>query len=292
MNNGTIGGDTDGGFSNSGIFTMNGGLIDGGYSTPSWARSDNATVTMNDGEIIGNAHYEKIRNPFTIKGGTIRGNVSGGNLSGYIIINGGSIYGNVQMSQITLDNGEIIGRVIVYGHSDRSEFIMNGGVVRDSDGDGVSIGRSSLAVSITMNGGTISGHSGRGVSINAAGANFTMNNGTISNNSDGGVFVESGWQDAIFTMNGGSISNNTTSNNGGGVETAGIFVMKGGTIHDNTAVDSGGGVNQVGGTFTFDGGWVFDNSAGKGDDIQIGQTGTFNNNVLDPNIGAIGGSPP
>jgi hypothetical protein len=292
MNSGTIGGDEDGGFSNSGSFTMNDGTLTGKINIPSWGRSRDSSFTVNNGVINGDITSENTGNPMRINGGVINGNVSGGNLGGNIIIDGGIINGNIQMSRITLDSGEINGRVIVYGHSGSSVFTMNGGSVKNSDGNGVSVGRSTLAVSIIMNGGSISGHSGRGVLLNAAGATFTMNGGSITGNSDGGVLVESHWTNPVFEMTGGYINNNNTASGGGGVETSGDFIMTGGEIFGNTAGTNGGGVLQHNGTFTFNGGWIYNNRANNGDDISIGQSGTFNNNVFDNNTGAIGSTPP
>jgi|GEM_PF-2947014 len=289
MNGGTIGGDEGGGASNSGAFVMNNGTINGRVSTPSWNRSRDASFEMNGGTINSN-----VNSSLTISGGTIKGNVTTsdglGNNSGFINMKGGEIYGNVAISRGTMDNGTIIGGVTLHGHGNNPTFTMNGGTISGSKGNGIdNIGW--FNSSFVMNGGTINGHDGAGVSIRKGirDSSFIMNDGTINGNNGGGVSID---RVGTFTMSGGTIRDNTTSGSGGGVDTSGIFNMSGGTIYNNTAGTSGGGVNQTGGTFTFDGGWIYNNRASNGNDIQIGQSGNFNNNIYDINVGAIGSPPP
>jgi len=240
----------------------------------------------------------------TINNGIIRGNVTStdglGNNSGTIDMRDGTIYGNVSISRGTMHNGTIIGRVIIYGFGFNKDniFTMNGGIIKDSDGNGVSVADQVADITFIMNGGTISGHRGVGVSNNGYKSIFIMNGGTITENSGGGVsnngkvMTRDGQTYNSFTMNDGEIYGNTTSGGGGGVNTSSNFTMKGGKIYNNTANASGGGLNHTGGTFTFDGGWIFNNKASNGNDISIGQIGIFNNNVFDNNIGAIGSPPP
>ena len=121
-------------------------------------------------------------------------------------------------------------------------------------------------------------------------ADFTMYSGTISNNIAG--FGGGVNNNGDFTMNTGVISgNSTTEGDGGGVRNTGTFTMNKGRINSNVAHTLGGGVSHTDGTFTFEGGWIFDNNAVNNDEINIGAAGTFNNNVFDIDIGAIGTPP-
>lgn len=261
----------DGGIQGSGTFIMNGGRISDNFI-------DDSNVISLGGALVDGVSFTGI---FTMNGGTITGSIglqgrweypdgTNTNRIGAVAnMNNGTINGNVHLitgepaTTFYLYDGNINGSITI---DSRCSFIMNDGAISDSAGVGVSIGTRSLS----------------------SNSSFIMNGGSIKGN-HGGVLVGSR---GSFTMNGGTIRDNITSGNGGGVDTAGTFIMKGGMIYNNIADVSGGGVNQSDGTFTFDGGWIFNNRASNGNDIQIGQSGTFNNNVYDVNNGAIGNPPP
>ena len=300
MNGGTISGVDGGGVSYSGSFTMNKGTINGNVNSPTWSRADNSAFIMNGGTINGDLnHGGGYYNGITIKGGVINGNITTkdglGNNNGLFDMSGGTINGTVTVNRGTMSDGTISGGLIVAGTGTGKVFSMNGGTITNSEGAGVRI-NSWGPNSFVMNGGTITGNSGAGVTNTDGiyGQNsmmnvFTMNGGTISKNGGGGVV---NGKNGIFEMNGGVIKENSTTSNGGGVDTAGVFVINCGAIYDNIADGSGGGVNQASGTFTFDGGWIYNNKAGNGNDISIAQSGVFNNNVLDNKFGSIGSPPP
>jgi len=180
----------------------------------------------------------------------------------------------------------------------------NGGANSVSYGGGVRVYQ---GATFTMNGGEISGNSafkGGGVYV-GSGATFTMTGGEISGNygnssgsCGGGVYVDNG---AIFTMKGGEISGNSAFKGGGVyVDNGAIFTMKGGKIISNNpyvgVFSYGGGVYVAGGAFfTMIGGEISGDSRGGGvyvgSENQVGGTfsmeggkisnNTFNNNTSD-----------
>jgi len=204
------------------------------------------------------------------------------------------------------------------GVHNEGTFIMNGGMITDNTsnmGGGVY-----NAGAFTMNGGMISGNRAINAHIGGGGGGgvrnsgtFTMNGGMISNNIGSGVQNRSapavdgtGMTDATFIMNGGMISDNITVGFGGGVWIASgaTFTMRGGTISGNTA-GFGGGVAIGLGTFTIEGGWIFDNTATGEDatllfdtcpnstaDVGRDNRSFFNNRISDPSRGGIGVRPP
>jgi len=317
---------TGGGVTNTGTFIMNGGSITGnsGRGTrSSGGVASFSTFIMNGGTIRDDIHYEQT---FVMNDGIINGRVANNSFwEDTFNMNGGTITGDVLSKSITINNGTIRGNVTQKGRAKNMEYIMKGGIIYGNLTIDVGIMHNGIingrvinnSGNFIMHNGTISGSSGVGVNNGGGwgGASFTMNGGIISGHKDGGVlnggtvgvstFIMNGGiicgnkgngvtnsRSNTFNMNGGTITGNGISDNGGGVNTVGKFTMKGGMIHKNKAKDNGGGVNQSGGTFIFDGGWIFNNSAKNGNDIQIGQAGTFNNNVYDVNVGAIGSRPP
>ncbi|MCL2002736.1 MAG: S-layer homology domain-containing protein [Oscillospiraceae bacterium] len=274
---------------NSGTFTMNSGSISGNAST----RIGGGGVLM----MMGNGIF------FTMNGGDISNNTSSENGGGVyfsrgtFIMNGGKISRNTAErwgggvagdGAFTMNGGEI------------SENIANGGVNIYSSRSGGGGGVYASGGSFVVNNGTISNNSainGGGMSVSFTSIDtFTMNGGTVRNNTasrnGGGVYTEG--SGGMVTMNGGAIHGNTANENGGGVSIGsvlnGTFTMTGGEIYSNTAVGNGGGASNNGGTFTVDGGWIYNNRAASGADIHL-DGGTFNNNVFNANLGAIG-SPP
>jgi len=201
---------------------------------------------------------------------------------------------------------------------DGGEFIMNGGVIKDSIVDSGKLGELYFGGGVyissgifTMNGGTISGNSstgGGGVYVGNEGA-FTMNNGTISGNTGGGVWVHSG----RFTMNDGAINGNKSTNyryldqpsklmggyTGGGVYViGGTFKMSGGIINNNYSEFGGGGVcvesgsGTSGGMFEMINGTISGNSSPRNNSggVYVGKGGTFtmNNGTIGENTGGVG----
>jgi len=321
MNGGTISGNVVG---INGSVTMNGGTIHGNDRTA--IESSRSLVTLSGGTINGDISVFNLmmRNTTitgnvtlvrdsgssamhsgTMESGTINGWLSISSSSNFTMHNGiidGIVYLSAEIlrhSTFHMINGTIKG-VENYG----GDFTMDGGMVTGGNSIGVinearsmSPGAGGRHGVFIMNGGTISNHDGVGVyngnssymsfSQLQTSNTFIMNGGSIIGNRGGGVVNL-----RAFTMNGGAINGNSTTDSGGGVTTSGTFTMTGGTIQNNTAGASGGGVSHTGGTFIFDGGWIYNNRASNGSDIQIAQTGTFNNNVLDDKIGAIGSPPP
>jgi hypothetical protein len=297
-------------------FTMNGGYITnnlvGGVGSPNF--------TMNGGEIRDNAGsgvdvelsgiltIGGAAASFTMNGGTIRNNTTSGNGGGVrmwsavtFAMNGGEIINNTAGG----DGGGVYFRRSSNDQHRDVSFSMSGGEIRNNTaniGGGMYIrGGVMQNMTFTMDGGKISENTadfGGGLHVGRM-AILVMNDGEVINNtanrSGGGVSVAAYSDTASsFTQNGGVISGNTAETNGGGVilgsqgNRGATFTMTGGEIHGNTA-SSGGGFHVNRGTFTLDGGWIFDNSS---EDTFIGQNATVNINVFDANIGGIGVSPP
>jgi hypothetical protein len=277
-----------GGVYNAGILTVNGGTIrdntaragDGGgiYNT--------GTLIINGGEIRHNTATESYANgkgggvynsgSFIMHDGIIRNNTavrgSGGGVfnADTFTIYGGEIHSNTA-------DGRLGGGVLVIGGSgggvsNSGTFNMYGGIIRNNtasrgNGGGVYNNRS-----FTLYDGAISDN------IATCQYNKNRNGGGVQNDIHG-----------AFAMNGGTIHTNIADGGGGGVNNLGIFTMNDGMVRNNTAGGSGGVF--AGGTFNFDGGWIFDNRAENDADLGIAPRAVFNHNVLDSTIGGIGNGP-
>jgi hypothetical protein len=227
----------------SGIFTMNSGIISG--------NSVFGTSYSGGGVYVASG-------TFAMSGGTISGNSSSSFSLGSSSRGGGVYVGN---GTFIMSGGTISGNSSSI--ADSSTFSYGGGVYVASGTFAMSGG--------TVSGNTASATSSYGGGVYVSGGTFTMSGGTVSGNTTsaslssscgGGVYVASG----TFTMSGGTVSGNTTSaaslssSCGGGVYVAsGTFTMSDGTISGNTAsVTSsysfyssyGGGVYIKDGTFT------------------------------------------
>jgi hypothetical protein len=225
--------------------------------------------------------------------------IVGVNNNGTFIINSGEVSGTYGRT----------GMIGGDGISNKGTLLMNGGTVKNNGSGAYGSGVNNSGT-FTMYGGTISDNS---VGVKGDGS-FAMHNGTISNNqTGGGVWVsyfemfggtisdnfssmDGGGVKAGLTMYGGTISGNSSMWGGGGIS-SNNFTMKGGIISNNFVVDKdfyeGGGISiHQRGTFVFEGGWIFDNIAKNDNDICLGKDSNFQNNVFDPNIGAIGSPPP
>jgi len=208
------------------------------------------------------------------------------------------------MENIVVTNRGIEGMQFVSGVrvQPRGTFVMNDGHITGNIteyGGGVhNLGN------FTMNGGVIYHNTGRtdGGGVYNRGT-FIMNGGIIfGNSSNGGGGVTN---HRTFTMNGGEIRENNSFFSAGGVDNGGrfgdgrgTFIMHGGTISNNNSTkptgvfgfiepDLAGVLVRHGTTFTIDGGWIFNNLQ---TDVFV-RGGTFNNDIFDPNNGAVGSSP-
>jgi len=278
---GTIRNRTTAGVQNSGTFFMDGGTISNNRSASGVVNSGN--FTMNGGVIIENTTEFDSRFQVGGYGGGVRN-------SGVFTMNGGEIRENA-----ALDTAIMGARGSGGGIYSDGTFAMNGGEISDNNAYSGGGGVTNFGTFI-MSGGLIknntAGGSGGGVYTDGS---FNMNGGTISSNTakaGGGIFNFPSGLVATFIMRGGSISDNISQTIGGGVVNRSSFTMSNGTITRNIA-ESGGGVNHETSrdSFTLDGGWIFDNMAINGADINI-VSGSFNNNVFDVNVGAIGSPPP
>lgn len=209
-------------------FIMNGGTISNNIIQASSGTvygagvflNANTTMTMNDGVISGN----KRNGTSTLYGGGIylqngaSANIKGGKISGNEGSWGGGAY--IADSALTIDGGEISensggygGGVYVAGN--QTNFVMNGGVIKDntsSNGD---------------------------VYVNSS-AKFELKGGSVEGNTQKGVYNEGG----IFEMTGGTIKEHSEF----GVCNSGEMKMSGGTITGNAA-----GVKQASGTLILGG---------------------------------------
>ena len=225
-----------------GVFTMNGGTIEGNYGANQWGTPAHGAGVFVDGGV------------FTMNGGTISNNTatSGAGVSvnaGLFVMQGGYITNNVGGVDGTWGGG-----VDVRGAN--AEFVMEDGVI---------------AGNFSVNGG--------GVNVRD-GAEFTMNGGTIGPANTaafgGGVRVIN----ATFTLDGGTITDNIATNNGGGVSILwehSEFIMKNGTVSNNNANGAAGGIDFIGGEFTLIDGTISENTAhgGVGGGIRLGIQAEF-----------------
>ena len=239
---------------------------------------NSSNFIMHQGIISGNTGTSAVTNNlhFVMYDGIIKNTDGGGVISGWHNDNNSifTMYGGV------ISNNRRLGG---YYHNDRGFNLSLNGRFRGDLGpwEGVLTFHYEPASGVdiigggvfNMHGGTIYGHRGYGISSSGA---SVIDSGTIQNNTECGVRI-SGYL---------SITNGVIQNNGGsGVrQEGGNFTITGGTINNNTAY----GIHHTAGDLTINGGWIFDN----GTDITVGAAGTFNNNVFDPNIGAIGSAPP
>lgn len=245
-----------------------------------------ATFTLSDGTISGN----------TV--GTSKDKCYGGGVyvaeNGQFVMTGGAIS----------ENKSWVGGG-VYVAKD-STFTMNGGTIARNEV--YTLGDSGTGVTVygefEMSGGTISDHttagSGGGVLV-MNGGQFTMSGTALitrnQGENGGGVCIQGAA--SAFTMNGGTISENITKDidgydgqdpankwndvDGGGVLVyLGTFTMNGGEITGNKAVGQKGGTKQggsygggvstyssSGGTFIYNGGAIYNNTAETGGDDMI-----------------------
>ncbi len=196
-----------------GVFTMNGGAIDGNLFRTASVHIVDGTFTMNDGKICNNS-----------TNGIEHMTASVYILCGTFTMNGGEISNN---------RSDYCGGVIIESESD---FVMNGGTICDNKAlDGWGGGVSVYAGNATMNGGTIKGNiSGRGGGVYvASGCIFKMYGGSIIGNhalSGGGVDLESGNM---------SVSGNAVIKDN----------VAGGTMDEETGMYTGGTPSNVEGVF-------------------------------------------
>lgn len=118
------------------------------------------------------------------------------------------------------------------------------------------------------------GTSGGGISNHGT---LTIKSGTISNNKGsyyGGGIETSG----TLILDGGDIFGNTTDKyDGAGIHVdSGTFTMNGGNIYDNHALDDGGGGVSNDATFNLNGGNIYNNTATDGRGGGVNNGGTFN----------------
>jgi hypothetical protein len=313
---------TDGsGVSTRGTFIMTSGTIigirggeglDDGGGIAVTSTGTNSSFTMHGGTII-DCGLAFMGVNFTMHGGLITENRFGGiSSTGTVTMHGGTISNNggnrnasaggVAARVFVMHGGEIIdntatrgGGVIISGNAD---ITINGGKISGNTststaggyngGGGIFGGTGTLI----LNGGEISGNTSAADGGGIAAINVTLNGGVIHDNTaarnGGGMYAQGNVQ-----INRGTISGNTAQN-GGGIY-FNIFNrtlrMTGGIITDNTA-EAGGGVAVERGIFTFDGGWIHDNTADSDVNVHLGANVTFNNNVFDPTLRGIGSAPP
>ena len=284
------------------------------------------TFTMRGGEILDNFAGEGggvlvgTHGIFTMEGGVIRANRA--NVGGGVVNFGTMTMASTEIStnlsllaaggvlnsgSFTMRSGEISRNITL------SQQVGGGGVFNEGtfnmEGGMISLNRAENPAA----GGQASG----GGVVNWSGGVFNMHPGTtIRNNlasTFGGGVINLGA--GAFTMHGGIIDLNMAGQQGGGVNnnTGGTFTMYDGTIHTNmsaigggvasvgnfTMVDGrirsndahqGGGVRVNDGTFTMEGGEIYDNWAALGipGSIETGG-GVSNLSVFNMYGGVIGG---
>lgn len=206
--------------SNSGIFEMKGGTIEGCSASYGGAVYVHRSL---------NSEGDKVNALFTMSGGTIKNNTS------YFDGCGVYVAGTFTMSEGTIQGNKPEGWTLSL----------------NADGNSLQHPITSAVLKHPV---TLARDKGRayggGVFLaSSGGSTFILSGGTISNNiaqSGGGIMV---WEGAVFTMNGGTIDGNYAIGqgglgNGGAVYVqTGTFNFNGGTLSNNTAVRYGGAVN-------------------------------------------------
>ena len=278
-------------------------------STKGSGINNSGNFIMHSGFILG--HEVGVHNVgfFTMNNGNINSNGCGvynDNSSNFIMHDGEIKYNGYIDTTILITSGQGGGGIC---NSAGSTFTMNGGIISDNrSGNGGGVYNIGV---FTMNDGEINNNHISGVA-NVSGyykgdyyyGTFTMNGGIIGDNitsgNGGGVYnyAQGGTgygvdRDRVtFIMNDGIINGNISEKSGGGLYNESNFIMNGGIITDNIS-ENGGGVHNgrdfSPGNFTFDGGWIFNNYAETDNDVHL--SGTFNNNVFDTSVGAIGSAP-
>lgn len=272
----------------NGIFTMDGGLIQGnkakngaGIAMNIYPFEDSVNVTIKEGWIISNnaSGY----------GGGILGNSNGnltmigGNVSSNTAENGAGVFINGQPSKpfvFEMSGGSIggdaleDGNIATYSGSSEDQNIGGGGVYVHGIASLKLKGNAVIRYNRAEKG------NGGGVHINSVGSCTMEGTSRIIDNRTtfgykkgygGGVYVGEG--NTAFTMYGGTISTNTAGINGGGVAVAGGGTFTTETNYDNDLTissngsDRGGGIYVDRGTFTMDGGTIKDHTSTN---IQLG----------------------
>ena len=211
----------------------------------------------------------------------VRGRITGNNGRG--VSNSGGIfimeYGTIDNNQGGVSNfrsifkmleGVIEKNTASFGagvwNSENSEFIMEGGAIRENE---------ARSTSSTCGGGGV-----------YTSGTFNMNGGNIYDNSTvslvnttGGIGSIGGQGGGIHsrgvtTITGGSVFNNTAARGGGiwsngGIDGSLSFSVESGQIKGNSASEKGGGVYIAGGNITFDDGYIEKNHAPEGGGIFI-----------------------
>ena len=300
---------------NEGIVTITGGkvyaqsalgtAIGGGSSATN--SGGGTTVTITGGHIV--AKSVAVSDQLTAgagigggsactAGGTTNKNMNGGTaiirISGNPIIRTGSIGGGTTKSpggfigsaDIQIDDGDIQAQFIMAaGSAVAPKFVMNGGVIRDSnvdDSEYSHISRNGGAVymengSFTMKGGIIKqcvADNGGAVYIkatsNSTSPQFSMSGGEIfdctSIGNGGAIYLE----DGSVNISGGMITN-CSGEIGGAIyilktgENIPTYSMSGGVIQTCNSHSHGGGIYLEGGNATLTGGSIKGNYASAGD---------------------------
>jgi hypothetical protein len=190
--------------------------------------------------------------------------------------------GNTTSPLITVSSGELT----------LKDVILDGGAVW---GGGTPTGISASASLVKVDGtstkmtleagakiqNNVSSANGGGVYINSG--TFILSGGEISGNqgssNGGGVYINSG----EFKLQSGKISSNKTITGGGNPSGGGVYIygsnatltMNGGEISGNSNDYSSGGVHINNGTFSLDGGTIYNNNSAYGGGVCM-NTGTFN----------------
>ncbi|GHV04610.1 hypothetical protein AGMMS50229_06360 [Campylobacterota bacterium] len=155
-----------------------------------------------------------------------------------------------------------------------SKLILRDATLKGHSGNNQSLVK--VSTEFVMIGGEISGNnseSNSGAGVAVLGGTFTMGDGTIKDNNTtlggGGLYIGLGGR---FTMNGGEIVDNTawdgsTTGTGGGIQIqdgTSVATIKNGLIARNAAKgttdDGGGGIMIYGGSLTYEGGTIADNT--------------------------------
>lgn len=219
---------------NTGLFTLNGGVVQNGKPSDgaSIDISNNAQMVINRGtikdfEITG---VQLWSGTVTMNGGTISGGQIGiwlvSGARGSFIMNGG-----------TIDGSSLQGVILA---SDSTTSIIRNGVISNSGMSGIDILSSANNTNLRIEGGTIENSGTQGILVNSESATVVQSGGTIRNSKTGGVRVAQG----TFSMTGGSIIGNEGGNG------AGIYVGQSGSI-DLTSGEIKNNHAQIGGGIYF-----------------------------------------
>ena len=282
---GTVTGNTAGGYENGSIAIINTGRIyayGGTFSSPTGTpfylnKKDYAKLyLLRNVKIIGSSTaQESMAGAIHVVSGRLE--MYGGTVTGGNAVNGGNIYvaeGRCYVDGTTVTGGKATngGNIYIKGGVDFQ--ILKGTVTKGTAttaGGNIYIASGDAAPTCTMSGGTVSSGSAKngggiyitGLTANLTGTTFKNNSGT----NGGTVYCAT---KGILNMTGGTIQDGKSKEKGGNIYTASTNAsvnISGGTVSGGVATTNGGNIYINNGNLKLTGGAVKNGSAVEGGNI-------------------------